>query len=135
MQKGCYSYKSPDCDLMQYKKMEHKTDPSPACFKRQHLKSRCCLGSLFCPAWKGRTGPGRGLAEELWLFPRLPSATEAGWLNKLQERAFKNVGPESCEAGSPFVFPLGSTLLICPYVCSCCPGVLLGHQTRGEKDI
>lgn len=89
----------------QCKKMGHKTDPTPARFKRQRLKSRCCLGSPVCPAWAGRTGPGGRLAEELWLCPRLPSATEAGWLNKLQERAFKNISPESCEAGSPFMFP------------------------------
>jgi len=43
------------------------------------------LGQPGLPALEGRAGHGRGLAEELWLYPRLTSATEAGWWKKLQE--------------------------------------------------
>lgn len=73
-------------DPRQCKKMEHKIDLSTVCFKRQHLKSSCCLHSPIWLAVEGKAGHGGELAEELWLYPRLTSAAEAGWLNKLLER-------------------------------------------------
>lgn len=36
--------------------------------------------------WRAKQAMAGELAEELWLYPHLTSAAEAGWLNKLQER-------------------------------------------------